>query len=586
MANQMTLEQFGQKVKAKYPQYASFSDTDIANKVIAKYPQYKSAIALPSVQGTPVPEEGLRDKLTEIQPHRFEERAEEFVKNPSAGAFVKDVAAEYGTALSNIGGGLLSIPLHPLATAESAFRMSPAGLLHDALSGKTSIYDEMWQAFKAQPLETAEQMTGQAAFTGAASEVVGPVTKGLMDTAKKAGGRIAETATGTGPKTTAELVKKVQAGNEAADAYSSVRARIETARQKALEVGNQKYAAVNPTLNPIEADPEFMEGALADAAGSLRGSHTEPTLLKNMEAKLQRGDAFTYEDLQGDYSRLGKELSKGTLPGDEFHAYDELHEAMGKEMGRIAAREDAAAVEKGEPNPNYEAKLTDARNYWRRMKQTFGKPLGQTDAATGVLRSAAPDVAEQDTLSNRVRLLGSFDAEIPAEFKRLSEAQEASKGAPKPAPGETGKVNERDIRAAKAAPIKKAAGLIRSVGYRMGLIWPVLDVIRDVVRGELPSLGGTVGGGLAIAGGSHAIASLVERPAVIKFLTRVTAQDIAEIPQDLIGDLKPIVQAADKQGVKVNPALAALVGVTLTPRGPKTRQLEQDRDEWYATHPR
>lgn len=46
---QITLEQFGQRIKSKYPQYANLSDVDIAAKVLAKYPQYISVIASPDV---------------------------------------------------------------------------------------------------------------------------------------------------------------------------------------------------------------------------------------------------------------------------------------------------------------------------------------------------------------------------------------------------------------------------------------------------------------------------------------------------------------------------------------------------------
>ena len=41
----MTPQELGQKVKAKYPQYASLSDEDVAMKVSEKYPQYKSALS-------------------------------------------------------------------------------------------------------------------------------------------------------------------------------------------------------------------------------------------------------------------------------------------------------------------------------------------------------------------------------------------------------------------------------------------------------------------------------------------------------------------------------------------------------------
>jgi len=40
----MTYEELGQKVKAKYPDYASISDADLGKRVAAKYPEYQSQI--------------------------------------------------------------------------------------------------------------------------------------------------------------------------------------------------------------------------------------------------------------------------------------------------------------------------------------------------------------------------------------------------------------------------------------------------------------------------------------------------------------------------------------------------------------
>ncbi len=40
----MNLQEFGQSVKTKYPQYTSIDDTELANKVLEKYPQYQRAI--------------------------------------------------------------------------------------------------------------------------------------------------------------------------------------------------------------------------------------------------------------------------------------------------------------------------------------------------------------------------------------------------------------------------------------------------------------------------------------------------------------------------------------------------------------
>lgn len=43
----MKIEEFGQKIKAKYPEYQSFSDAEIGQKMLAKYPQYSSQIDAP-----------------------------------------------------------------------------------------------------------------------------------------------------------------------------------------------------------------------------------------------------------------------------------------------------------------------------------------------------------------------------------------------------------------------------------------------------------------------------------------------------------------------------------------------------------
>jgi len=45
MPDQMTMDQFGQKIKAKYPAYAKLSDADVATKFLAKFPVYKSQVA-------------------------------------------------------------------------------------------------------------------------------------------------------------------------------------------------------------------------------------------------------------------------------------------------------------------------------------------------------------------------------------------------------------------------------------------------------------------------------------------------------------------------------------------------------------
>ena len=53
----------------------------------------------------------------------------------------------------------------------------------------------------------------------------------------------------------------------------------------------------------------------------------------------------------------------------------------------------------------------------------------------------------------------------------------------------------------------------------------------------------------------------------------------------LTDGLKQVAQAAQRKGIKVDPALAAMIGATAV-RGPKAQKIQQTRDEWYATHAR
>lgn len=226
-------------------------------------------------------------------------------------------------------------------------------------------------------------------------------------------------------KGTAQQEKIEPTQKKLATSRNWLRAGIETAREKALAQGNANYSALNETLAPVQANPEMYTNAYLEASDALRGSKNPPGLLNAMGKKIEEGDPVTYADLQGDYSQLGKELSKGTLPGDIFHAYDQLHESIGNEMQRIA------------DNNGMGQQLTDARNYWRRMKQTFGRPFPVGDTATKALSSAAPDLANADEQANRVRLLGSFDPGIPSMFNNVENIQKGLESLPGPTPART-----------------------------------------------------------------------------------------------------------------------------------------------------
>ena len=203
------------------------------------------------------------------------------------------------------------------------------------------------------------------------------------------------------------------------NSVQEMQAQVETARNNALKEGNKKYSAVNETLNQVPADPSAIKDAVHDSLSKITGTYSEPSIIKSVASRLENGDNLNYEDLQGYYTELGRELSKGSLPGDLYQAYDTMQEAIGDDMQRIAD-----ANGKG-------AQLTDARNYWRRMKQAFGKPYNPTDAGNVVLDKTAGGVMRRAEQQNRLRLLGSFDSTIPQTAEHIDNLQKGIESLPK-----------------------------------------------------------------------------------------------------------------------------------------------------------
>jgi hypothetical protein len=59
--------------------------------------------------------------------------------------------------------------------------------------------------------------------------------------------------------------------------------------------------------------------------------------------------------------------------------------------------------------------------------------------------------------------------------------------------------------------------------------------------------------------GKQGYAALLGNQKVIEFLSKPTAQQIAQVPLEMRGaDLQPILDAAKKQGIKVDPRLYAI----------------------------
>jgi hypothetical protein len=354
-----------------------------------------------------------------------------------------------------------------------------------------------------------------------------------------------------------------------------------------------------------------------------------------MTRKLEAGETPTYEDLQGYYSELGKEISKGSLPGDVYHAFDTLHEAIGDEMQRIANSEGQGG------------QLKAAREYWRRMRQTFGDTSDTvSDRAAKEVKEANPAANTKQVSTYRRRLLDSFNPQISTLLDQADSAQarlDALPGdstrptaktpkapeeitvkppkiekAPEPTPGPTRPEEVQGPEPPKLQPPvetnypkqpervpiddRPAQEEVNTRQLRENLIREKLATWTNVTRfqmtrlvaGPLGTLVAAVTGhpGLEVAGAVYTAGELspfilqkmMDRPGFREWITRPPADELEtlkKIPDadriKIYDGLNKAVQQAQKQGIKVDPRLAALVGATLV--GPKTQELQSMRSQ-------
>lgn len=430
--------------------------------------------------------------------------------------------------------------------------------------------DEYGQALRTKTEDIAEQQTGaRKAAKSKGIEAQRSYQQTLQDT--RSANAAALRAQSKITPTKAKLDAAVQ----------EMQAQIETAREKSRKIGNQYFNGVNAKLNPLSADMETVTNGLTNSLDKIKGSEMEPTVLKAISKRIEAGDALTYEDLQGFYSELGNEISKGTLPGDIYTAYDTMHEAVGNDMQRIA---DSQGMGK---------QLLNARNYWRRMKQTFGKPYNPTDAANLALDKTAGSVMQRAEQVNRLRLLGSFDRTIPQTASHVANIQRGLDALPKeapvrnivqplpqnpgpaqlpkfegtpeelarqttPLPQGVGKtvIDQSDIVSANKEAYTKGLQRAQHWTLYLGAVWPAIEAMRYLVRGEMPTASGAIGIGSSLAARA-AMDKIFTNPHVVDFFTKATTKEIAAVPPELRGDLPNAVAAAQSRSIRVSPILAA-----------------------------
>ena len=147
-------------------------------------------------------------------------------------------------------------------------------------------------------------------------------------------------------------------------------------------------------------------------------------------------------------------------------------------------------------------------------------------------------------------------------------------------------IGPEEVKEAKSASMEKRANMIEHRGTWVAA-WPLFHVMSSIMRGEIPSVGGIAMESAGTYGAVRTVAGVLRNPKVVEFLTKATPKDVEQIPPDLRGQFPSIVRAAQKQGIKVSPALiASTLGAGQPPKKGVARALEIGGSEGNWNPPR
>lgn len=132
--------------------------------------------------------------------------------------------------------------------------------------------------------------------------------------------------------------------------------------------------------------------------------------------------------------------------------------------------------------------------------------------------------------------------------------------APPETPTQT--IDVPDIQKAKTAKMAKRSEQIANSGNYMANAIAGMGTATSMLSGHWGHVGLELGGRALYGMAKHGYAGLLDNPGLQKILSNPTPRDIATVPPGLRGpQLQSLIDAAKAKGIKVHPAIQALVGV-------------------------
>ena len=308
------------------------------------------------------------------------------------------------------------------------------------------------------------------------------------------------------------------------------------------------------------------------------------------EGLLKEGEPLTWDKLQSLKSRIEARLRKrGLINGDLKRGLFQADEAIVNEMGNMAEANGAGEL------------WTDARGFWRRMREDFHEPTGPSGSGSPVAQALdavdpknirQPFIRTQSGVGNRaIDILKKYPeyggTEAAAQAEALLKSHETMSGLPKTATEKPLKTTpeahqlptDKPIPTKPETPTVDIRKVAREAIATRAKNWGMFNA-RDIGILSASAIGGVLehafsSGGyeLPIAavtyeGGKYAASRLLNKPAVIEWLSKTPKEEIDvinKIPgRDKIRIVDGITEVAVDQAkggpVRLSPEARQLLG--------------------------
>ena len=349
-----------------------------------------------------------------------------------------------------------------------------------------------------------------------------------------------------------------------------------------------------------------------EATGEIQETPSHPLYLAVQKAAQEAGEVLpggaeagtipttdaNFKDLRGYYSELGEKLAGGNLPGDVYKAMRSLQDQIGTMLQKMANKSGVGG------------KYRTTQNLYRDYMQTFKESAGPNHSGSPIAQSldaadpayAIKPLTDPATAARVRNMLSRFDPAVNGvggagqlydNFRNVSRQYEASgKLKPVAGPGEAPtpptpkplpqaptpvqpkltqpnieKVGPENIQQAKAEGLQNQAERLRGASSMANAL-AGYAAVKSLLKGHPLAAGLDIAAKGAYTGIKSGMATFLDSPAVVNWLSKPSAEDLAQLArlpeaQRTVAnaELQGLIEEARRRNIPVAPDLLAAAGV-------------------------